>query len=101
MPPLSNSTDIEGRRSTLPDREGLHPDSVSAVGSADRSGRPAYTGITPHARCATRVTVETHNRRSEVGCGGLLKITQIYEGTNQVQRVVMARQLLAGVQSKL
>jgi alkylation response protein AidB-like acyl-CoA dehydrogenase len=24
------------------------------------------------------------------------KITQIYEGTNQVQRVVMARQLLAG-----
>ncbi|MBC7632757.1 acyl-CoA dehydrogenase family protein [Aeromicrobium sp.] len=29
------------------------------------------------------------------------KITQIYEGTNQVQRVVMARQLLNGVQSKL
>jgi len=29
------------------------------------------------------------------------KITQIYEGTNQVQRVVMARQLLAGVQSDL
>jgi alkylation response protein AidB-like acyl-CoA dehydrogenase len=29
------------------------------------------------------------------------KITQIYEGTNQVQRVVMARQLLAGVQSSL
>ena len=27
------------------------------------------------------------------------KITQIYEGTNQVQRIVMARQLLAGVQS--
>ena len=25
------------------------------------------------------------------------KITQIYEGTNQVQRIVMARQLLAGV----
>jgi alkylation response protein AidB-like acyl-CoA dehydrogenase len=24
------------------------------------------------------------------------KITQIYEGTNQVQRVVMARQLLKG-----
>jgi alkylation response protein AidB-like acyl-CoA dehydrogenase len=24
------------------------------------------------------------------------KITQIYEGTNQVQRVVMARQVLAG-----
>jgi alkylation response protein AidB-like acyl-CoA dehydrogenase len=29
------------------------------------------------------------------------EITQIYEGTNQVQRVVMARQLLAGVQSTL
>ena len=29
------------------------------------------------------------------------KITQIYEGTNQVQRIVMARQLLAGVQSKI
>src|SRR5690349_14367158 len=27
------------------------------------------------------------------------KITQIYEGTNQVQRIVMARQLIAGVQS--
>jgi alkylation response protein AidB-like acyl-CoA dehydrogenase len=27
------------------------------------------------------------------------KVTQIYEGTNQVQRVVIARQLLAGVQS--
>jgi alkylation response protein AidB-like acyl-CoA dehydrogenase len=27
------------------------------------------------------------------------KITQIYEGTNQVQRIVMARQLLGGVQS--
>jgi alkylation response protein AidB-like acyl-CoA dehydrogenase len=29
------------------------------------------------------------------------KITQIYEGTNQIQRIVMARQLLAGVQSQL
>ena len=29
------------------------------------------------------------------------QITQIYEGTNQVQRIVMARQLLAGVQSHL
>ncbi len=29
------------------------------------------------------------------------KITQIYEGTNQVQRIVMARQLLSGVQSEL
>ncbi|MDQ3629460.1 MAG: acyl-CoA dehydrogenase family protein [Actinomycetota bacterium] len=29
------------------------------------------------------------------------KVTQIYEGTNQVQRIVIARQLLAGVQSQL
>jgi alkylation response protein AidB-like acyl-CoA dehydrogenase len=29
------------------------------------------------------------------------KITQIYEGTNQVQRIVMARHLLAGVQAEL
>ena len=29
------------------------------------------------------------------------KILQIYEGTNQVQRIVAARQLLAGVQSQL
>jgi alkylation response protein AidB-like acyl-CoA dehydrogenase len=29
------------------------------------------------------------------------KITQIYEGTNQVQRIVMARQLLAGVQNRI
>ncbi|MGG6382484.1 acyl-CoA dehydrogenase family protein [Paenarthrobacter sp. NEAU-H11] len=29
------------------------------------------------------------------------KITQIYEGTNQVQRIVMARQLLSGIQSQL
>jgi alkylation response protein AidB-like acyl-CoA dehydrogenase len=30
------------------------------------------------------------------------KITQIYEGTNQVQRIVMAKQLLApGVQSQI
>jgi len=27
--------------------------------------------------------------------------TQIYEGTNQVQRIVMARQLLAGIRSEL
>lgn len=29
------------------------------------------------------------------------KITQIYEGTNQVQRIVAARQLLSGIQSQL
>ncbi len=29
------------------------------------------------------------------------KITQIYEGTNQVQRIVIARQLLAGIQAEL
>ena len=29
------------------------------------------------------------------------KITQTYEGTNQVQRIVIGRQLLAGVQSRI
>ena len=29
------------------------------------------------------------------------KITQIYEGTNQVQRIVMARQLLKGLAGPL
>ena len=33
--------------------------------------------------------------------GVLPKTAQIYEGTNQVRRIVMARQLLAGVQSEL
>ncbi|GAA4728752.1 hypothetical protein GCM10023350_09880 [Nocardioides endophyticus] len=28
------------------------------------------------------------------------KVTQIYEGTNQVQWIVMVRQLLAGVQAR-
>jgi alkylation response protein AidB-like acyl-CoA dehydrogenase len=37
---------------------------------------------------------ERTTRRS--GCFGA-KITQIYEGTNQVQRIVMARQLLNAV----
>jgi alkylation response protein AidB-like acyl-CoA dehydrogenase len=29
------------------------------------------------------------------------KVTQILEGTNQIPRIVMARQLLAGIQSQL
>jgi alkylation response protein AidB-like acyl-CoA dehydrogenase len=32
-----------------------------------------------------------------VGRVSLSEITQIYEGTNQVQRIVMARQLLKGI----
>jgi hypothetical protein len=35
------------------------------------------------------------NGRSALACTP--KITQIYEGTNQVQRIVMARQLLKGL----
>ena len=31
---------------------------------------------------------------AEAAAGGDAKITQIYEGTNQIQRVVMVRQLL-------
>jgi alkylation response protein AidB-like acyl-CoA dehydrogenase len=38
-------------------------------------------------------------QRQFAGAGA--KTTQIYEGTNQVQRIVMGRQLLAGAQSQL
>src|SRR4029453_3545150 len=40
-------------------------------------------------------------RRPEERMMGDAKITQIYGGTNQVKRIVMARQLLAGIQSQL
>jgi hypothetical protein len=44
-------------------------------------------------------------RRRQVGLAAYAwccaKTTQIYEGTNHVQRIVMARQLLAGVQSHI
>jgi alkylation response protein AidB-like acyl-CoA dehydrogenase len=32
---------------------------------------------------------------------GHAETTQIYKGTNQVQRIVMARQLLGGIQCEL
>ena len=37
-------------------------------------------------RCVSALIIECHS-----------EITQIYEGTNQVQRIVMARQLLRGL----
>ncbi|WP_405064687.1 hypothetical protein OG474_25405 [Kribbella sp. NBC_01505] len=36
-------------------------------------------------------------QRSRSGLSYTAKITQIYEGINQVQRIVMARQLLKGL----
>jgi hypothetical protein len=39
-----------------------------------------------------------HTGMEEPNCDlSCAKITQIYEGTNQVQRIVMARQLLKGL----
>jgi len=35
-------------------------------------------------------------RQTRRPCSCTAKITQIYEGTNQIQRMVMARQLLKG-----
>jgi alkylation response protein AidB-like acyl-CoA dehydrogenase len=43
--------------------------------------------VLTHARPACRLLAET---------ASLSTITQIYEGTNQIQRMVMARQLLKG-----
>jgi hypothetical protein len=51
--------------------------------------------------CASCVTLQARLCRSERFWVREPRTTQIYEGTNQVQRIVMARQLLAGVQSTL
>jgi alkylation response protein AidB-like acyl-CoA dehydrogenase len=46
---------------------------------------------------ATRAGVRTENPPEPLGrWRGMSRITQIYEGTNQIQRMVMARQLLKG-----
>ena len=58
---------------------------VVAEVAVDNRLRPGVVGVAGQRGCA----------------GGAAKTAQIYEGTNQVQRIVMARQLLAGVQSEL
>lgn len=67
-----------------------------------RSWRPkAFTRVPTRGPCARCVTVRMRLCRSERFWFPEPRTTQIYEGTNQVQRIVMARQLLAGVQSEL
>ncbi len=86
----------------------------AAAGRSER-GDPDLTFFGAAAKCfASDVAMEvTTNAVQVLGGYGYTrdypvermmrdaKITQIYEGTNQVQRIVMARELLAGVQSEL
>jgi alkylation response protein AidB-like acyl-CoA dehydrogenase len=86
----------------------------AAAGRSER-GDPDLTFFGAAAKCfASDVAMEvTTNAVQVLGGYGYTrdypvermmrdaKITQIYEGTNQVQRIVMARQLLAGVQSAI
>jgi alkylation response protein AidB-like acyl-CoA dehydrogenase len=51
--------------------------------------RPTATNV--HLVCPARATASEYRARSS---NALSKITQIYEGTNQIQRMVMARALL-------
>ena len=86
----------------------------AAAGRSER-GDPDLTFFGAAAKCfASDVAMEITGQAIQV-LGGYgytrdypvermmrdAKITQIYEGTNQVQRIVMARQLLAGIQSDL
>ncbi len=86
----------------------------AAAGRSER-GEPDLTFFGAAAKCfASDVAMEVTTDAVQV-LGGYgytrdypvermmrdAKITQIYEGTNQVQRIVMARQLLAGIQSEL
>jgi alkylation response protein AidB-like acyl-CoA dehydrogenase len=86
----------------------------AAAGRSER-GDPDLTFFGAAAKCfASDVAMEvTTNAVQVLGGYGYTrdypvermmrdaKITQIYEGTNQVQRIVIARQLLKGVQSQL
>ena len=86
----------------------------AAAGRSER-GDPDLTFFGAAAKCfASDVAMEvTTNAVQVLGGYGYTrdypvermmrdaKITQIYEGTNQVQRIVIARQLLAGIQAEL
>src|SRR3954465_7688700 len=94
--------------------EAARPLTYAAAGRSERND-PDLTFFGAAAKCfASDVAMEvTTNAVQVLGGYGFTrdypvermmrdaKITQIYEGTNQVQRIVMARQLLAGVQSQL
>ena len=69
------------------------PRGQAAMTRAARSGRSSHEGTGGHE--AARLCVRYVPRDAfRLVTAGLAKITQIYEGTNQIQRLVMARQLL-------
>ena len=51
---------------------------------------------TPRARAGPVLTPLAHYPHLPAETANRSTITQIYEGTNQIQRMVMARQLLKG-----
>jgi len=110
--------DFQGLQFTLADMgmkvEAARQLTYAAAGRSER-GDPDLTFFGAAAKCfASDVAMQVTTDAVQV-LGGYgytrdypvermmrdAKITQIYEGTNQVQRIVMARQLLAGVQSEL
>jgi alkylation response protein AidB-like acyl-CoA dehydrogenase len=111
-------SDFQGMQFLLADMgmkvEAARQLTYAAAGRSER-GDPDLTFFGAAAKCyAADVAMEvTTNAVQVLGGYGYTrdypvermmrdaKITQIYEGTNQVQRIVMARQLLAGVQSTL
>jgi alkylation response protein AidB-like acyl-CoA dehydrogenase len=109
--------DFQGLQFTLADMgmkiEAARQMTYTAAGRSER-GDADLTFFGAAAKCfASDVAVEVTNQ-AVLLLGGYgytqdypvermmrdAKITQIYEGTNHIQRIVMARQLLAGVQSR-
>jgi alkylation response protein AidB-like acyl-CoA dehydrogenase len=113
-----NIADFQGLQFLLADMgmkvEAARQLTYAAAGRSERND-PDLTFFGAAAKCfASDVAMEvTTNAVQVLGGYGFTrdypvermmrdaKITQIYEGTNQVQRIVMARQLLNGVQSHL
>jgi alkylation response protein AidB-like acyl-CoA dehydrogenase len=113
-----NIADFQGLQFMLADMgmkvEAARQLTYAAAGRSERND-PDLTFFGAAAKCfASDVAMEvTTNAVQVLGGYGFTrdypvermmrdaKITQIYEGTNQVQRIIIARQLLAGVQSML
>ena len=72
--------------------------SSSHTGSLDRPllARATVTSINCESRAGSVLTHDHPKCRLPAETARWSTITQIYEGTNQIQRVVMARQLLKG-----
>jgi hypothetical protein len=83
--PRSKACAIVGRRATGPESQ-----SSKAQPSLLSSVLPARSGRTHQPDVRTRTSSTAHPGRGGIGC----PITQIYEGTNQIQRVVIAKRLL-------